>query len=296
MTRPEIRRKFDEIVAFAEVEPFVDTPVKHYSSGMYVRLAFAVAAHLEPEILIIDEVLAVGDQPFQTKCLGKMHEISSGQGRTILFVSHNLNAIEALCTRAIVVEHGKIAHEGTDVSCGVKWYLSTMPSNRSGSSWRNEESEYRNDWFRICRLAVVDATGSAVTHPISNAFGVTVVIEGELLKCEAELQLGYGIYSSNNHLLFWSTNLDSESRPWNQVPCGKLRLSSRIPPHLLNEGHYRIELFLGIYHRLWISEPGVNAPSVEFEIQGGLSNSSYWVERRPGCLGPIISWKCVTLR
>ncbi len=113
MKRAEIMRKFDEIVAFAEVEKFLDTPVKRYSSGMYVRLAFAVAAHLEPEILIVDEVLAVGDAEFQKKCLGKMQEVSRGEGRTVLFVSHNLQTISALCDCAVLMRSGKVAATGT---------------------------------------------------------------------------------------------------------------------------------------------------------------------------------------
>ena len=112
MTRREIRAKFDEIVAFSEVEKFLDTPVKRYSSGMYVRLAFAVAAHLEPEILIVDEVLAVGDAQFQKKCLGKMEDVSK-QGRTVLFVSHNMSAVESLCSRAILLDHGKLCMDDT---------------------------------------------------------------------------------------------------------------------------------------------------------------------------------------
>src|SRR5205823_3835183 len=112
MSRAEIRKKFDEIVAFAEVEKFLDTPVKHYSSGMYVRLAFAVAAHLNPEILVVDEVLAVGDVAFQKKCLGKMGEVSRG-GRTVLFVSHNMAAIENLCSRAVVLHFGELQYDGT---------------------------------------------------------------------------------------------------------------------------------------------------------------------------------------
>lgn len=122
MSRAEILRKFDEIVAFAEVDQFLDTPVKRYSSGMYVRLAFAVAAHLEPEILIVDEVLAVGDTEFQKKCLGKMHEVSRG-GRTVFFVSHNVAAIQALCSRAIWLEKGEVAFDGTAESC-IGRYLS----------------------------------------------------------------------------------------------------------------------------------------------------------------------------
>src|ERR1700734_1522855 len=111
MTQREIRKKFDEIVAFAEVEKFLDTPVKHYSSGMYVRLAFAVAAHLEPEILIVDEVLAVGDAMFQKKCLGKMQDVGKG-GRTVLFVSHNMDAIMRLCSRGIWIKDGKVYRDG----------------------------------------------------------------------------------------------------------------------------------------------------------------------------------------
>src|SRR5438105_11890504 len=111
MTRSEIRRKFDEIVAFAEIEKFLDTPVKRYSSGMYVRLAFAVAAHLEPEILIVDEVLAVGDAEFQKKCLGKMEDVSKG-GRTVLFVSHNMDTITALCSKVIVLKQGHVIFNG----------------------------------------------------------------------------------------------------------------------------------------------------------------------------------------
>jgi lipopolysaccharide transport system ATP-binding protein len=127
MSRREIFSKFDEIVAFAEVEKFLDTPVKHYSSGMYVRLAFAVAAHLEPEILIVDEVLAVGDTEFQKKCLGKMDEVSRKQGRTVLFVSHNTETVLKLCTRGILLQSGKIAHSG-DAKSVVAAYLNSRPS------------------------------------------------------------------------------------------------------------------------------------------------------------------------
>ncbi len=130
MSRVEIRKKFDEIVAFSEIEKFLDTPVKRYSSGMYVRLAFAVAAHLEPEILIVDEVLAVGDLEFQKKCLGKMNDVRSG-GRTILFVSHNMAAIRTLCTRGIVLSRGEIAYSGNAENC-IREYEKTISTSLSG--------------------------------------------------------------------------------------------------------------------------------------------------------------------
>jgi lipopolysaccharide transport system ATP-binding protein len=133
MTQREIRKKFDEIVAFAEVEKFLDTPVKHYSSGMYVRLAFAVAAHLEPEILIVDEVLAVGDAEFQKKCLGKMNEVSKKEGRTVLFVSHNHAAIRSLCTYGVVLRDG-VASPKYDVVTALEHFVSERQKSQ-GSSW-----------------------------------------------------------------------------------------------------------------------------------------------------------------
>jgi lipopolysaccharide transport system ATP-binding protein len=134
MGKIEIKQKFDEIVAFAEVEKFLDTPVKRYSSGMYVRLAFAVAAHLEPEILIVDEVLAVGDSEFQKKCLGKMQDVSQQQGRTVLFVSHNMDAIQRLCSQCVLLEHGQLVAQGETTNIVAK-YLSHQSSKASPNDW-----------------------------------------------------------------------------------------------------------------------------------------------------------------
>ena len=125
MNKAEIRRKFDEIVAFAEVDQFIDTPVKRYSSGMYVRLAFAIAAHMEPEILVVDEVLAVGDAAFQQKCLGKMEQVAGREGRTVLFVSHNMGAVQSLCKRVVWLDGGRVMHEGTTGE-SIAEYLKTM--------------------------------------------------------------------------------------------------------------------------------------------------------------------------
>jgi lipopolysaccharide transport system ATP-binding protein len=130
MTKREIQRKFDEIVAFSEIEQFLDTPVKRYSSGMYVRLAFAVAAHLEPEILVVDEVLAVGDVAFQRKCLGRMQEVSRG-GRTVLFVSHNMAAVEALCSHGVFLDHGELVYEG-DIKTAIQHYYQKLEDGVAG--------------------------------------------------------------------------------------------------------------------------------------------------------------------
>jgi lipopolysaccharide transport system ATP-binding protein len=154
MRRDEIARKFDEIVDFAEVEKFLDTPVKHYSSGMYVRLAFAVAAHLEPEILIIDEVLAVGDAEFQKKCLGKMDEVSKG-GRTILFVSHQMGSVAQLCGRAILLERGTIAMDG-ETSAVIEHYVN---QSKSKASFYQADDAARHREMYVENAAILNGDG-----------------------------------------------------------------------------------------------------------------------------------------
>ncbi len=156
MTRAEIRRKFDEIVAFAEVERFLDTPVKRYSSGMFVRLAFSVAAHLTPDILLVDEVLAVGDAEFQKKCLGVMQHASTSEGRTVLFVSHNLAAVQALCSRAILLDNGRLVGDGTTDEV-VDQYM-----RQSGSFNLSDAAMASND-FELCRLKVGSPDGAPLT-------------------------------------------------------------------------------------------------------------------------------------
>jgi len=162
MHRAEIRSKFDEIVAFAEVEKFLDTPVKRYSSGMYMRLAFAVAAHLEPEILIVDEVLAVGDAQFQKKCLGKMQDVSQDEGRTVLFVSHNLQAIRQLCGRVVLLKQGQIAFNG-EPHAGITGYLN---HNNEAGLRSNELSTYRRhsgpEIAKLANVRFLNAQGQPV--------------------------------------------------------------------------------------------------------------------------------------
>jgi lipopolysaccharide transport system ATP-binding protein len=289
MTRAEISRKFDEVVEFAEVSKFIDTPVKRYSSGMYVRLAFAIAAHLEPEILIVDEVLAVGDAQFQRKCLGKMHEVSHNHGRTILFVSHNMNAVESLCDRCICLGAGRVLADGKNVHDIVRTYFGETDMDNS-AVWTNSGDEYANEWFHPSLLSVVDAHGEPLTRPATNSDPLTVVIDGEVLREDPGLQVGFGLHTADGELLFWSTAQDGDEARWPKLARGPVRLTTQIPARLLNEGNYRLDLFLGLYHRQWIAEPGVRAPVVRFEIQGGLSDSPFWIERRPGVLGPVLPW------
>jgi lipopolysaccharide transport system ATP-binding protein len=292
MTRAEIMRRFDEIVAFAEVEQFLDTPVKRYSSGMYVRLAFAVAAHLEPEILIVDEVLAVGDAEFQKKCLGKMQDVASKQGRTILFVSHNMNAVERLCQRVVCLEHARVIGVFDTAREGIRTYLKATGSGTTENVWNNLRGEYQNDYFVPNRLEVSSiGPDSRPGEPFSNSSSIEVQVTGIVLQSDPALNVGFGVYNENDELLFWtfSTDESEERRP--KLDTGPLRLRTIVPRRLLNEGAYRVELLASLHCRDWLLEPRRNVPSVTFVIQGGLSDSSFFDVKRPGILAPVLSWE-----
>ena len=288
MRHYEIKRKFDEIVAFADVEKFLDTPVKHYSSGMYMRLAFSVAAHLDPEILVIDEVLAVGDAQFQKKCLGKMKEVGS-EGRTILFVSHNMNAVEQLCTRGIALDKGSVVANTKDIRELIKGYLFD-PSIQNSSKWSNNGSEYMNRWFRPLSLSISDENSNLLSSPVANSQEVWIQIEAEILDIDPALTMGYAIYAEDGSLMYWSYQTDSAEKNWPKLKTGISCWRSKIPANFLNEGTYKLEIIGGLHFREWICEPGVNAPSIEFQISGGLSESPFWHAKRPGLLAPIMNW------
>ena len=289
MRHYEIKRKFDEIVAFADVEKFLDTPVKHYSSGMYMRLAFSVAAHLDPEILVVDEVLAVGDAQFQKKCLGKMKEVGS-EGRTILFVSHNMNAVEQLCTKGIALDKGSVVANTKDMRELIKGYLFN-PSIQNSSKWTNNGSEYTNRWFRPLSLSISDENANLLSSPVSNSQEVWVQIEAEIIDIDPALTMGYAIYAEDGSLMYWSYQTDSAEKNWPKLKTGISYWRSKIPANFLNEGAYKLEVIGGLHFREWICEPSVNAPFVEFQISGGLSESPFWHAKRPGLLAPVMNWE-----
>ncbi|MBN9600223.1 MAG: ATP-binding cassette domain-containing protein [Afipia sp.] len=297
MSRAEIRSKFDEIVAFAEVERFLDTPIKRYSSGMYMRLAFAVAAHLEPEILIVDEVLAVGDAAFQRKCLGKMGEVAR-QGRTVLFVSHNMNAIERLCGRAIVLQQGSVSHLGDDVSAAIAVYLresARQDSSQSGQlSWRSStgQGSSKVDHIRIDEMSLDQPARNTSEHAIelSNDSPIRVTLSGEIIESSPALNLGMALYTSEGELLFWSCTTDSAEESWPSSAPGPFTLRCEIPARLLNEGAYRIEYISSLHFQRWVQAPNSGGPAIDFQIRGGLSDSPLWSAVRPGVLAPVLQW------
>jgi lipopolysaccharide transport system ATP-binding protein len=289
MTHKEINAKFEEIVDFAGVEKFLDTPVKRYSSGMYVRLAFSVAAHLEPEILVVDEVLAVGDANFQKKCMGKMGEISK-QGRTIIFVSHNMNAIEKLCNHAVLLDKGKMVSQSNDVHEVIQTYLALNESGEELSEWNNEQKSFQDPHFSITRFAVEDQNNSILKRPMNNTDTVKIIVEGIVNVLDKALQVGYALYDEQNNLLYWSLFNDVAEDDWLKLDVGENRLFSEIPKRFFNQGTYRVELIIAMYYQYWIIEPDKNSPSVYFTIQGGLSDSPYWMIKRPGVLAPVMDW------
>ncbi|MBV8859479.1 MAG: ABC transporter ATP-binding protein [Acidobacteria bacterium] len=203
MTKAEIRQKFDEIVAFAEVGKFLDTPVKRYSSGMYIRLAFAVAAHLEPEILVVDEVLAVGDAEFQKKCLGKMEEVATKENRTILFVSHNMAAIENLCQRVILLEQGSVTYSG-ETTKAINLYLSNiLPSAIEAVPLMHRTDRSGDGSIRLTSFHVEDQDGQRIAA-VSSGMDVTFVLG---YKCYGDhpyrkVDVGFSAHSTSNQTLF----------------------------------------------------------------------------------------------
>ncbi|HMO34110.1 MAG TPA: ABC transporter ATP-binding protein [Lacibacter sp.] len=226
MTKREIARKFDEIVDFAGVERYVDTPVKRYSSGMYVRLAFAVAAHLEPEILIIDEVLAVGDAEFQKKCLGKMKDVSVKEGRTVLFVSHNMEAIKNICSRGILLQHGRLTDDN-EVLPLVDNYLRLVQKNEIIIN----EQIFTGEGCQIGQTRII--TDSDI---ITN--GDELIIQTQFSSYDDKAYSVILGVNRNEQVSFLATSFFREEIPGN----GKYEVRFRIPPYLLNPGYHTIDI------------------------------------------------------
>jgi lipopolysaccharide transport system ATP-binding protein len=238
MARADIARRFDEIVAFAEIEQFLETPVKHYSSGMYVRLAFAVAAHLEPEVLFVDEVLAVGDARFQMKCLGRMGD-AARDGRTIIFVSHNLAAIAQLCQRAIWLDQGQIRMHGQPQQV-LHDYLSEGSTQQAGFRIEKTEDGLGDDRVRLMMARVVQDGEPAAVVDINRP--CSVEIEFELLQDGTNLISGVSLYTFSDLCLFNCCDW----RP-NSLPRGRYFKRMEIPAQLLAEGRLRALIQLVFY-------------------------------------------------
>lgn len=272
MTKREIKSKFDEIVDFSGVERYIDTPVKRYSSGMYVRLAFAVAAHLESEILIVDEVLAVGDAEFQKKCLGKMGDVSKGEGRTVLFVSHNMAAVKELCNAGIVMANGQLLYQGSSMEAVIEYQ---KDSNKVNSYHCDDlNSALGNDNIKICHFSVEPIFGEI----ISISSGINVKLNFYNDKPSINLDVTFELRSTEEVVVFHVCALVCVS---NDSKRGHYDLDFNIPSNLLNAGSYYFKLIFGESQRYVLYQ---NSNIIGFEVENEALGSNSNI--LPGVIRP----------
>ncbi|NRB59424.1 MAG: ABC transporter ATP-binding protein [Winogradskyella sp.] len=278
MTRAEITTKIDEIIEFSGCLRYIDTPVKRYSSGMTVRLAFAVAAHLEPDILVVDEVLAVGDAEFQKKAIGKMQDISKGQGRTVLFVSHNMASVKSLCTKAIVLEHGQVAFAG-NVEDSLDYYLNnTMKS--STSLYINEEPNEGSDILEV-KVLKKDELADAFGFNESVSVSYKIKVEEEDLSAK----LGFKAIDQLERVVFTSNTLLSEVGITNQ---GTYTIRVAIPNSILLPSHYRLAIGFHIHKKKLIRKLD---RLIQFKIEETGSGFETYQKDDMGCVLLDCKWE-----
>lgn len=282
MKRVEIDNKFDQIVEFSELEKFLDTPVKRYSSGMYMRLAFAVASHLEPEILIIDEVLAVGDAQFQKKCLGKMSNVAT-QGRTVLFVSHNMIAVQSLCQRAIWLDHGRVAKEGP-ANAVVAEYLTSGTARQMDEVWDDVETAPGNEIVRLHRVSVRRDDSS---DPLTRKTPFVIEIEYWNRLPGARLHLALHLYTEQDIIAFTTGNGYDVAGTDAYTAAGLFRCVCHVPADLLNTGRHRFVIFVvrdsnSVIYR--------HESRVSFEILDLQAREVSSYGREPGVVHPVLRW------
>ena len=288
MTKAEIKRKFDEIVAFSEVELFLDTPVKRYSSGMYVRLAFAVAAHLEPEILVVDEVLAVGDAGFQKKCLGKIQDVSS-RGRTVLFVSHSMPTILRLCQRVILLQRGAVVGDGPPEEM-TRRYLHSGADRAAERIWDQPEKAPGDTVARLHSVRVKNARGVvAETIDISEPFEIEV----EYWNLQDRVKPTVSIHFTNEDgVLLFVTNDFINPHWWSAARRpGLVRCRCLVPAHLLAEGQFFILAAICSYNPDQIHALERDAVSFQTVDQHDLDRvREKYARLWPGALRPRLEW------
>lgn len=277
MRRSEVRSKLDEIVAFSGVERFLDTPVKRFSSGMYVRLAFAVAAHLDPEILIVDEVLAVGDVEFQKKCLGKMNELSQSGGRTVLFVSHNMAAVQSLCPRAVLLREGCLVAMGSTGEI-VRDYLSKAAPSRAEKIWFSEQPERAEMPVAMHRMAVESSRVGEKVIDVTTPF--EIVVEFWNFHKAANLSVSIIIYAQSDVCVFNSISHSVS------LPEGLVAFRCQIPGNLLNSGHYRVDFYVVKDTSIVLTEErgAIHLSIADCEREGT------WFGQIPGVVRPKLEW------
>lgn len=283
MKKKEVDRKIDEIIDLSGIEKHIDTPVKRYSSGMYVRLAFAVAAHLDSEILIADEVLAVGDAEFQKKALGKMNELSMGEGRTVLFVSHNMAAVKGLCNRGVILEKGKLKFISDSIDEAIAEYQNAGKNSDNSSEWTNNE-DIKNVFFTPEKMYIINNKNEQIKSFTRNEKNIRFVIEAEIKENNPLMNFGVSIINSSNQVIFTTWVRDTKIN----FKQGKNKFIFTIPNNLMNIGKYKAMLFAGIHQVSYIIYPG-EQPLIYFDVHGTIG-TNFGDDIREGCIVPILEW------
>lgn len=285
MKKDQISSRFDEIVEFAEIGKFLDVPVKRYSSGMYVRLGFAVAAHLEPEILLVDEVLAVGDAAFQKKCLDKIRNASK-VGQTVLFISHNMIAVNSLCKRVIWVKDGEIVEDGQSADV-VKRYLTKSVKDKDlcEEVWESADEAPGNDMVRLRRVSVRHQDGrlfDPLSDPLTMQTPFKVEVEYLNLVPGAQLHITLHLYNAEQIIAFTTGNLNAAS-----IPAGLMRSVCHIPGDLLNSGSHRFVVLVVKDTNCVIYN---HESQVSFDILDIRERQGIWYGKEPGVVQPVLEW------
>jgi lipopolysaccharide transport system ATP-binding protein len=291
MHKGEIESKFDEIVSFAEVEQFIDTPVKRYSSGMYLRLAFAVAAHLEPEILIVDEVLAVGDAEFQRKCLGKMSDVAK-QGRTVMFVSHNMSAILRLTEEVLVIDHGTLLLRAPTQEA-VDYYLSRGLTQEGQRQWQADEIPAQSAPFKPVSVRLLDKKGHVIDTTRSTE-DFYIEFEYDLIKGIKGLRVGIYLITSRGEFVFTSFDTDEPEAfdAHDQRSAGRYISRVKIPGNLLNSGRFVVGVNASSYRiKTYFHDEQVLA----FNVDASGAPGTHWPEPRLGPVRPALKWEIKTI-
>ncbi len=282
MRKKEIESKFDEIVAFAEVEKFIDTPVKRYSSGMYVRLAFAVAAHLDPEILIVDEVLAVGDAAFQKKCLGKMSDVATREGRTVLFVSHNMGAITRLCGKTLLLDGGCLEMcAGTDAV--ISHYLSSDTVSDGERVWEKGLSNPGINEFAFKAVRIINSENKVSSY-LDVRFPFSIEMEYAVKRPVLSFQMAISVTTVEGSVVFQSFDCDKNESARVKKP-GSYISRCRIPGNFLNSGQYLVVIYADIRNEKIL---GMCENALDFTIQNTEALGPYDV--RHGYVRPVLEW------
>ena len=282
MTKPEIKSKIDEIIAFSGCEMYIDTPVKRYSSGMRVRLGFAVAAYLEPEILVVDEVLAVGDAEFQKKAIGKMQDLSSGEGRTVLFVSHNMASVKTLCDRALILESGTSVYNG-DIKKAIDFYLNKESVQLNSGKITFNEKDLGTEEFKIREIEIFDSK-NRIRSTFDQSEEIFIRIVFEAFTEVNGMRVNLRVKTTDDQVVFMTS---SHFITKDNCPMGISILKLSIPSYLLNDRNYILNFNAGIPGKKYFIKP---VDLLELNIIRDNAGGSNFNEKWPGLVAPKIRW------